>query len=72
MVALDRRLDETGGIVRSTVETVLRETESDFARLNRGELRRDAAFGRGLREVPVNSGTDQLAQFVLVHSTHSS
>ena len=73
MIALDRWFDETRRVTGSTIETVLAETKADFARLNRRELRRDSAFGRGFRggcsHMPLNSGTNQRAQLVVVHST---
>jgi len=65
MIALHRRFDQARRIAGGTFELVLTETESDFARLNRSKLRRDSAFGRGLRgrcsDMSLNSGTNQRA-----------
>jgi hypothetical protein len=78
VIALHGRFDEAGGIVRSTLETVLTEAY----RLGAAEagvspkLAKGFASEGGLRGrssgMPLNRGPDQLAQFLLVHSTHSS
>jgi hypothetical protein len=69
MIAANGRLDQAHGVVGRALETVLREAEPDFARVNLSELRRDATFGGP--KVPLNGGSNQRAQLVFVHSTHS-
>jgi hypothetical protein len=76
VIALHGRLNEARGVARRALETVLTETESAFAHLNNGELRRDAAFGRdprtGNRSMALNRRSYQQTQLVVVHSTNSS
>jgi hypothetical protein len=77
MIALHGRLDEARRVVGGSLEMILTEADGYLRAAGVApKLAHRLASGGGLRGcwsgMPLNSCPDQLAQFVLVHSTHSS
>jgi hypothetical protein len=78
MIALDRRFDQARRIAGGSFKLVLPEADRDDWCRAAAEgrvspkLSWNIASGGGVTHVPLNSGTNQRAQLVVVHSTQSS
>jgi hypothetical protein len=77
VIALDRGLDQACRVAGGTFETVLTKGNSDVLaagvslKLTGLCVSKGGLTGRG-PHVPLNGGSNQRAQLVIVHSTHSS